>query len=116
VILLKICPRCQFENFISYDVCDKCGKELAEETSPPLNDNPSEINTYLTEAILTTIFCLSPIGIAAIIYAVRAKSKMKTGDMRGAIEYSDKARNWYWIALGVSLSLLILYIFIKENF
>lgn len=111
---MKVCPYCRYENFVSYDVCYKCGKELPDETCSTLDDDSSEINTYLTEAILTTIFCFSPIGIVAIIYAVITKSKMKTGDIQGAIEYSDKARKWYWMALGVSLALLVLYIFIKE--
>jgi hypothetical protein len=104
-----VCQKCEFENFVSYDLCEKCGQELTNKTSPPMDGYPLEINTYLTEAILTTVFFLSPIGIPAIIYAAKAKSKVETGDIEGAAEYSRKARNWYWLALGVGLTLVVLY-------
>lgn len=113
---MKVCQHCEFENFFNIDVCEKCGMELIEKTSPTANDDPSEFNPYFLEAILTTIFCCSPIGIVAIIYAVKAKSKIKIGDMQSAVEYSQEARMWYWIALGVSLTLLTFYFFVKINF
>ena len=42
------------------------------------------IQTYLVPAILVTLFCFLPTGIAAIVYATQVSSKRDAGDYIGA--------------------------------
>ncbi|MFF8265486.1 CD225/dispanin family protein [Streptomyces virginiae] len=48
--------------------------------------------TYLAGAILVTLFCFLPTGIAAIVFASQVSEKWKAGDAAGAAESSRKAR------------------------
>ncbi|RKT07219.1 interferon-induced transmembrane protein [Streptomyces sp. 3211.6] len=48
--------------------------------------------SYLTPAILVTLFCFLPTGIAAIVFASQVQSKWTVGDFAGAAEASRKAR------------------------
>ncbi|WP_159036719.1 MULTISPECIES: CD225/dispanin family protein [Streptomyces] len=46
----------------------------------------------MTPAILVTLFCFLPTGIAAIVFASQVQSKWTVGDFAGAAEASRKAR------------------------
>ncbi len=63
----------------------------------------SAIPTHLVKAILTTLFCCLPFGIASIVFASQVNTKELQGDIGGAHESSNKAdsfANW-GIGLGV---------------
>jgi predicted secreted protein len=49
---------------------------------------------YLVWAILTTIFCCLPFGIASIVFSTQVNSKWALGDVAGAQEASAKARRF----------------------
>ena len=60
--------------------------------SPPPN--------YLVWAILTTIFCCLPLGIASIVFAAQVNGKYAAGDVAGAQESSRKAKQFaIWSAV-----------------
>ena len=65
---------------------------------------------YLVWAILATLFCCLPFGIAAIVYAAQVNGKLAAGDYAGAVEYSRKAKKWCWVAFAVQLVIAFLYI------
>ncbi|MFD5329377.1 CD225/dispanin family protein [Streptomyces sp. NPDC127092] len=46
----------------------------------------------MTPAILVTLFCFLPTGIAAIVFASQVQGKWTAGDFAGAAESSRKAR------------------------
>ena len=52
--------------------------------SPPPN--------YLVWAILSTVLCCLPLGIASIVFAAQVNSKYQAGDYAGAQESSRKAK------------------------
>ena len=66
--------------------------------------------TYLVPAILVTLLCFLPTGVAAIVFASRVSSKLAIGDYAGAHEASRQARLWVIVsvAVGVVLGLIIL--------
>ena len=71
-------------------------------TPPPPN--------YLVFAILTTLFCCLPFGIASIVFSAQVNSKYAMGDYSGALQSSAKARQfaiYSAIAFGVGLVLLV---------
>ncbi|MCX6151091.1 MAG: CD225/dispanin family protein [Ignavibacteriales bacterium] len=70
----------------------------------------SYVPTYLAQAILVTIFCCLPLGIPAIIFAARVNSRLILGDVPGAQYFSQKAKTWCWIAFGVALTIIIIWL------
>ena len=74
-------------------------------TPPPPN--------YLVFAILTTLFCCLPLGIASIVFSAQVNSKYAMGDYSGALQSSAKARQfaiYSAIATGVAAVLLVVAI------
>jgi hypothetical protein len=69
---------------------------------------------YLVWAILSTLFCCLPLGVAAIVFASQVNSKYNVGDYAGAQDSSRKARNfslWSTIA-GVALWVVLVGLFV----
>ena len=49
---------------------------------------------YLVWAILSTLFCCLPLGIASIVFAAQVNGKYQAGDHAGAQESSEKAKKF----------------------
>lgn len=62
---------------------------------------PSKPDSNLVPAILVTLFCCLPFGIASIVYASQVDTKYSAGDYDGAAESAAKSKFWMWWALGV---------------
>ena len=60
-------------------------------TATPRSGGSLQIN-YLVPAILCTLFCCLPFGIAGILFAVQANSKVQQGDIDGAAVAASKAK------------------------
>ena len=84
---------------------------------PPQDSNPRPAHgvleykpeNYLVWAILATICCCLPTGIAAIVYAAQVDSKWNGGDHAGAVEASEKAKMWSLISLVAGIVVTGLY-------
>lgn len=48
--------------------------------------------TWLVGSILTSIFGFLPLGVLAVIYSTRVKSKYFAGDYAGSVNASKKAK------------------------
>ena len=68
-------------------------------------------------AILTTLFCCLPFGIASIVYAAQVNSKWSAGDVAGAQNASQKARQFaIWAAIaGVIIGVLYGIVIVLAN-
>lgn len=66
---------------------------------------------YLVMAILS-IFCCTPLGIAAIIFATKVNSKWQMGDVAGAQDASKKAKLFAIIAIAIGVVIGILQIIV----
>ena len=64
----------------------------------------------LVFAILTTLFCCLPLGVASIVFAAQVNSKWAAGDYAGAQEASDKARKFAMWGAIAGVVLIVLYI------
>ena len=67
---------------------------------------------HLVWAILTTLFCCLPLGIASIVFAAQVNSKYTAGDYAGAQESSRKARQFALWGTIVGVVLIVLYLVI----
>lgn len=65
---------------------------------------------YLVWAILSTIFCCIPFGIASIVFAAQVNSKWAAGDFNGAAASSAKAKKFAIIAAVAGLIFGVLYV------
>lgn len=73
--------------------------------------------TYLTEAILVTLFCCMPLGIVSIIKATQVSSAMARGDYEAALQASAEARKWVkWGFIGGLVYLVISIIYVIAMF
>lgn len=85
------------------------GQGIAAPYSRTPVTSAAQIPTYLAWAILVTLLCFLPTGIAAIVYASQVSSKLAVGDVAGAMESSRKAKMWTIISavagivLGIAL-------------
>ncbi len=62
------------------------------------------VPNYLVFAILATVFCCLPTGIAAIIFAAQVNGKLQAGDLAGAQAASNNAKIWCWVSFGLGLA------------
>lgn len=59
---------------------------------------------YLVWAILSTVFCCLPLGVASIVFAAQVNSKWNAGDRAGAEDSSRKAKQFaMWSAIAGAL-------------
>jgi hypothetical protein len=71
---------------------------------------------YLVWAILSTIFCCLPFGIASIVFAAQVNGKYASGDVAGAQASSEKAKRFAIIAAIVGVVVNGLYLaFVLPN-
>jgi len=65
---------------------------------------------HLVWAILSTLFCCLPLGIASIVFAAQVNSKFAAGDLAGAQDSSEKARKFALWATIAGVVVAILYV------
>jgi predicted secreted protein len=65
---------------------------------------------HLVWAILSTLFCCLPLGVASIVFAAQVNSKYAAGDIAGAQDSSQKPRKYALWATIIGVVLAVLYI------
>jgi hypothetical protein len=98
------CPTCGASNADNAPVCVQCGRSLQAAVVPG-----ATVPNYLVFAILVTVFCCLPTGIAAIIYAAQVNTKLQAGDIVGAQQSSKNAKLWVLVSVGAGLLFTICY-------
>lgn len=107
------CTKCGAQNDDNALKCVQCGNEIKQ--FQYVNTGAStgmSVPNYLVQAILVTIFCCLPFGIAAIVFAAQVNGKLGAGDYNGAVETSKKARTWCWVSFWVGLGVSSLWLLI----
>lgn len=67
-------------------------------------------DNYLVWAILSTLFCCLPLGIASIVFAAQVDGKYNSGDHAGAREASEKAKKFAMWGAIAGVVVIVLYI------
>jgi Interferon-induced transmembrane protein len=73
------------------------------------------VPNYMVWAILVTIFCFLPTGIAAIVFASQVGTKLAAGDRAGAIESSRKAKMWCIISAAIGAVFVVIAIAVSAS-
>lgn len=75
-------------------------------SSPAAGGTPPP--NYLIWAILSTVLCCLPLGIASIVFAAQVNGKWAAGDVAGAQESSAKAKKFaIWAAIAGVVFIII---------
>ncbi len=106
------CPQCGTNNADNAAVCVQCGRTLQAGTvaATPLPVTGvvmapgTTVPNYLVFAILATVLCCIPTGIAAIIFAAQVNGKLQAGDIAGAQAASNNAKIWCWVSFGLGMA------------
>jgi lipopolysaccharide/colanic/teichoic acid biosynthesis glycosyltransferase len=68
---------------------------------------------HLVWAILSTVLCCLPLGVASIVYSTQVNSKFAMGDLAGAQEASRKAKQFaIWSAAAIGIIVIVYIVFI----
>jgi hypothetical protein len=75
--------------------------------APPTPNAPTgaPVRDWLIPSILAIIFCAWPLAIPALVYAIKANSSKKQGNMAAAELQSKRAR--LWVILSVVLGIVV---------
>jgi hypothetical protein len=71
------------------------------------------VENYMTQAILVTLFCCTPLGIVGIFKARAVNKALERGDIAGAVAASESAKNF--LLFGFIAGLLIIAASIVSN-
>ena len=83
---------------------------MSQQWTPPSSPgSQSSVPNYLIPAIIS-IFCCMPLGIVAVIFATQVNGKVAAGDLAGAADASKKAKLFSFIAIGLGLLAVLLYV------
>jgi hypothetical protein len=100
------CRKCGRPNDDNAFKCTSCGEPLQGSGS---TTTPKKIDNNLVLAIVVTLLCCLPFGIAGIVFASQVNAKAQAGDIAGAEESARKARMWSLWGLGVGAVVYVLY-------
>lgn len=89
--------------------CTNCGRPLGDNAAAcafcgaavqrfPARAAAASVPNHLIQSVLVTLCCCLPFGIVAIVYAAQVNTKLAAGDIAGAVQASNNARTWGWIA------------------
>lgn len=92
-----------------------------QQTQQPMNSQPPfqqpnnqqmppQPDNYLVWAILVTVLCCLPLGVASIIYSVKVGSLYAQGDYNGAVDASQKAKKFAMIGGIGGLIFIVIYV------
>ena len=84
-------------------------------TQPPFQQPnnqqmPPQPDNYLVWAILVTVLCCLPLGVASIMYSVKVGSLYAQGDYNGAVDASQKAKKFAMIGGIGGLIFIVIYV------
>lgn len=66
-------------------------------------------DNHMAKAILVTVFCCVPFGIAAIVNASQVSSAFAMGNYNEALAKSNNANKWANVALGCGIAWIVIY-------
>jgi len=76
----------------------------------PHTHEPARVRTYLVPAVICTLLCFAPTGVAAVVLAGRARAAEAAGDLVAAHRAGRAARRMCWASVLVTLGFLAIIV------
>ncbi|XP_014790937.1 proline rich transmembrane protein 1B-like [Octopus bimaculoides] len=80
-----------------------------QQTVIQLNQEKQYVPNNMLTAILVTLFCFLPTGIVAIVYADKANTLVRNGDIACALEANNQAKTFIKVSIIVGIVGIVLY-------
>jgi len=68
------------------------------------------VRSHLVAAVLVTLFCFAPTGVAAVVWAGNVRTRLALGDVEGARRASAIARRLCWVSVSLTLGFLLVVV------
>lgn len=114
---MKNCAKCGHQNDDSASFCSSCGTNFSSSEPNTVASGgesldsmrPTKPDNHLVWAILTTLLCCLPFGIASIVFASKVDTLYNNGDYEGAAKASKSAQTWAIVSAIVGLIVSVIY-------
>ena len=84
------------------------GPAPAAAAALPLRDE--QVRSHLAAAVVCTLVCFAPTGVAAVVAAGNVRTRLALGDVDGARRASATARRLCWVSVSVTLGFLLMIV------
>ena len=85
---------------------DTRGVSAALTARPDQDVQNVRVRSHLVAAVLVTLFCFAPTGVAAVVWAGNVRTRLALGDVEGARQASRLASRLCWVSVAVTLGFL----------
>jgi hypothetical protein len=68
------------------------------------------VRSHLAAAVLVTLFCFAPTGVAAVVWAGHVRTRLALGDVEGARRASSVACRLCWVSVALTLGFLLVVV------
>ena len=81
-------------------------------TSPSRTRVPEldRVRSHLAAAVVCTLVCFAPLGVAAVVYAGNVRTRLALGDIEGARRSSRMAKRLCWASAAVTMCFLLVIV------
>jgi len=76
----------------------------------PEQARDDQVRCHLVPAVVCTLVCFAPLGVAAVVCAGTVRTRLALGDVDGALRASRKAKWLCWASLATTLAFLLLVV------
>ncbi|TCC65680.1 CD225/dispanin family protein [Kribbella pittospori] len=71
---------------------------------------PSPVRSHLAAAVVCTLVCFAPLGVAAVVCAGNVRTRLALGDIEGARRASRTAKWLCWTSVAVTVGFLLVIV------
>ena len=68
------------------------------------------VRSHLAAAVVCTLVCFAPLGVAAVVCAGNVRTRLALGDIEGARRASRMAKRLCWASAAVSIAFLLVIV------
>lgn len=71
---------------------------------------PRPVRSHLAAAVVCTLVCFAPLGVAAVVCAGNVRTQLALGDVEGALHASRMAKWLCWASAAVTVGFLVVVV------
>jgi hypothetical protein len=79
-------------------------------SSPTQSPESDRVRSHLAVAVVCTLVCFAPFGVAAVVCAGNVRTQLALGDVEGARRASRMASRLCWASAAMTMGFLLLIV------